>query len=71
MRMRGNELLRDLKAKEKTSACRRNIETRGVGCPDLLLNEAGRGRKEHVGSGCCHHNEVDFFRRYPCLFDCL
>src|SRR5439155_11940809 len=59
VRMRGNKLLWDLQAKEKTGAGCRNIETSGVGRFDLLLNEARRGREKHVGSGRCQENEID------------
>jgi hypothetical protein len=41
--MRRNELLCNLDAKEKAGTGCGNIETSGVGCSDLLLNEAGRG----------------------------
>jgi len=43
----------------------------GVGCADLLLNEAGRGREKHVGSGRCHMDEIDLLRRNLCLLDRL
>ena len=45
VRMRGNELLRDFQTEEKTGAGGGNIETNGVGCADLFLDETGRGGK--------------------------
>src|SRR5436190_8233051 len=62
VRMRCYELLGDLQTKEKAGAGCGKIETGGVGCPDLLLNEAGRGREKHIGSGRCHKNQINFFR---------
>src|SRR2546430_7790970 len=48
-----------------------NIEASGVGCSDLLLNEAGRGWEQHVRSGRCHENQINIFRGNLCLFECL
>src|SRR6266436_2412313 len=59
--MGGDELLCDLQAEQEPSARCGNVEASSVGGPDLLLNEAGRGREKHVGSGRCHDNEIDLF----------
>ena len=69
--MRRNKLLRDLQGKEEACTGCGNIETSGAGCSDLLLNEAGRGWEQHVGSGRCHDDEVDLFCRNLRLFECL
>ena len=67
--VRGDELLRDLERKEKSGAGGGDIETGGVVCSDLLLNETGRGREKHVGSGRCHENEIDLLRGDLRLFE--
>src|SRR5437016_13041166 len=67
--MRGDELLRDFDAKEKTSAGSGNIETGGIRCADLFLNKTGRGRTQHVRRGRGDKNKIDFGRRNLRLID--
>ncbi len=66
-----DELLRDLNAEKKAGAGRGNIETSGLGRPDLFLNETGCRGKEHVGSGRGDENKIDFGGRDSRLFDRL
>ena len=57
--MAGDKLLRDFDGKKESSAGRRNVQAGGFRRPDLRLNEAGGGGKNHVRRGRRHENEID------------
>ena len=66
-----DELLRDFQPENKTRARCGDVEAGSVCGSDLLLNEAGCGREKHVGRGCRHKDEIDFFRRNLRLLNCI
>src|SRR4051794_28020897 len=66
--MRSDELLANFETINKAGTSRFDIERSGPARSELLLNQAGRGRKEHVGRDGRDNDEVDFLRSHTCSF---
>src|SRR5690606_22466625 len=67
VRVRRNELLGDLKRVEEAGTGRADVETGGVLRSNLRLNEARRGREEHVRRDRGYNDEIDLLSGNPSI----